>query len=534
MKTMLGVPSPLAGLSPLPPAQPAQPQPRAQMVRTMLGVAMPGIAPIEPESPPRAVFRGGGTILGVAVPGIAPLQPQGPANVPGGRTMLGVAVPGIAPNPNAQYAAPPAPIELPPIVPAPAPLIEPAPLAPLRAPAKRGVPIVLVALIVALMLVVGGGAIALLVRGGTPLVASARVGPQGEDQLHLECEKCPDETRVSSGPASATFKGQQADLPLPAQLVVGSNPIELVLARPGARTETVKLVVPVSFRVETDLSEITATPPRLLVRVEAKPGSQVKIDGTSIPLADGAATLTVPLGDEAVGPRDDLGTVDKTVTYEVTSDGKTERGTVKARVPIAPLHVDAPGSLVLTDAATLLVAGRAVKGASVTVAGRPATSRPDGTFEAQVDVPGDMTIAVNAWMPKAPASAPLGTRTVVLKVHKVGSLADEAREQDAANSLGYDAVANAIEANVGQPFVVHGPVLDARTANHQTVLVVNDVRGCATRRCPVRVVYGGDTPVARGEIVRAYGLIAGTVATSDGRTVPQLDATFLVKGGAGR
>lgn len=590
MKTMLGVPSPLAGPA-APPAQPAQPAPASQLQpppgekpkhaqtmigfaapaapagqpsgwpttpvstppappqpaeqappahvaqsRTMLGVAVPGIAPAQAQAELAPALRAGGgkTMLGVAAPGIAPMQPGQAAHISGGRTMLGVAAPGIAPTPGPPRVQPLSPVELPPIVPAPPPLVEEAAPAPPPTQVKRGVPVALVAVLVVVVLLVGGGVIALLARGGTPLVASPRVGPQGEDELHITCEKCPDETRVSVGASKATFKGQQADLDLPTPLAVGDNTIDLVLERPGGRAEPIKLVVPVSFRVQTDLAEITATPPKIKVRVEAKPGSQVKIDGKPMPLEGGAATLVVPLDPDASGSSDEMKTVEKAIAYEVAHDGKTEQGAVKARVPIAPLRIDAPSSNVITAGASVLIAGRAVKGATVTVGGAAATSKPDGTFEATIDAQGDMDVVVAAWVPKSPTSAPLGTRTAIVKVHKVASLAEEAKRQDAAYPLGYDAVASAVEANVGQPFVVHGSVLDARTANHQTVLIVDDTRGCAKGRCLVRVVYGGDTIAARGDWVRAYGKITGTVATSDGQKVPDVDASFLLKGKEGR
>ena len=447
--------------------------------------------------------------------------------------MLGVAVPGIAPAPGAAPTPAPPPVELPPIVPAPPPLQEDAAPAPPPTQPKRGVPIVLVAIIVVVVLLVGGGAIAFFARG-TPLVASPKVGPQGEDQLHLACEKCADGTKATVGASSAVFKEHQADLALPTPLAVGDNAIDLSLERASGRAEAIKLVVPVSFRVQTDLSGVTATPAQIKVRVEAKPGSQVKIDGKPIALESGASTLAVPLEADASGPSDEVKTVEKVVAYEVVHDGKTEQGTVKARVPIAPLRIDAPSASVVTDGTSVLIAGRAVKGASVTVAGAPATSHADGTFEAKVDVSGDVDVTIAAWVAKTPTSAPLGTRTAVVKVHKVASLADEAKRQDAAYPLGYDALASAVDANVGQPIVVHGSVLDARTANHQTVLIVDDARGCAKGHCLVRVVYGGDVAIARGDFVRAYGKVTGTVATSDGQKVPDVDAAFLLKGKEGR
>ena len=128
-------------------------------------------------------------------------------------------------------------------------------------------------------------------------------------------------TTVRAGSSSATFKSKEADLDLPSPLKVGENPIDLTLEKPKGRAETVKLVVPVAFRVQPDLAQITAVPPALVVRIEARPGATVTIDGASITLdGAGAASQTIPLGDEARGPADEMKTFVKTLAYEVTHD----------------------------------------------------------------------------------------------------------------------------------------------------------------------------------------------------------------------
>jgi hypothetical protein len=443
--------------------------------------------------------------------------------------MLGVAAPGIAPV--HRQVPPLQPAELPPIVPAPAPLtFEPLPEPP-PMPAKKGVPIVLVAAIVAGILLIGGVMIALFLRGGAPLAASPRVGPEGQDQLHLTCESCADGTTVRDGASSAAFKNHEADLDLPSPLKVGDNPLELSLEKSPGKGDIVKLVVSVAYRVQPDLEKITAVPPEIVVRVQAKPNSKVTIDGTPITLdAQGTAAHTVPLGDDARGPADEMKTFERTIAYEVEHDAKTDKGTVKARVPITPLRIDAPTASIIVDKGPITIAGRAAKGSSVIADGKEVSVKPDGSFEAQVEITGDKEINVSAFVPKTPNGAPLGTRTAQVKVQKLASLEDEAKRQDKEYGLGYDALASNIGANIGQPFVIHGAVLDARSANHRTLLIVDDERGCATKgKCIARVVYGGDTVVTAGEYVRAYGKLTGTVAWN-GSNVPDVEVAFLLKG----
>jgi hypothetical protein len=513
--TMLGIPSPLGGAQaaapPVAPHAPAPAAPGPATAKTMIGVAAPGIAPVQP----------------------APLPALTPQPAPSGsKTMLGVAAPGIAPVRSASVAAA-TPIALPPIVPAPAPLVdEPLPPPPPKV-SKKGVPIVAVVAILALVLAVGGSLIALFMRS-TPIVASPQLSADGKEQLRLTCESCRDGWTVRWDDRTATFANGEANLDTPRPLAVGENDVTLVLDK-GGSTREVRLAVDVDFRVQPVLDELGAPKPQLKIAVQIQRGDSVTVDGAPLAVEDkgagaGQALWTSDLGALALGPSDETKTLERTVPYVVTVDGKPKSGTVSFRVPIAPLRVDAPGASAVVEGGSLVVTGRAAKGARVQVGAVPAEVHPDGTFEAKADVPpGESEVLVTSAYVKGDAPA-LATRTIKIAVKRVEKLEAEASAFEKAHPLGWDALAGKLADNVGQPMVVTGSVLEARTANRQTILVVDVDRGCAKGPCIARVIYGGDTAFARGDYVRAFGRITRPVQTSDGKAVPEVEAAFALKG----
>jgi hypothetical protein len=161
----------------------------------------------------------------------------------------------------------------------------------------------------------------------------------------------------------------------------------------------------------------------------------------------------------------------------------------------------------------------------VTVNGHPLTVGTDGVFAEPIDAPAaaDLPIELRA---SAPQLAP---RTAHFTVKRVEHLADEAKAREAQPGLGYDALSADVAANVGQAVIVEGDVVDARVANQQTLAVVDDSRGCAHGPCLIRIVTGGETPMKRGDAVRAYGRLTRTVSTANG-PVPEMEADFVVKG----
>jgi hypothetical protein len=551
-KTMLGVAAPevLAALqhaAPPPAAAPPAayaPAPGPAGAKTMLGVAMPGIAPIPAAAPPpqaqAPMASGARTMLGVAVPGIAPTHAGAPQQPPQPiasqlhRTMLGVAAPGIAPL--MPGAAPPPDEPLPAIVPAPrAPIFEePLPSAP-QLPRKRGMPIAVVAGVGLFVVLLVGGVIAFLWRGGAPIVATPHLGTAGNEQLHLKCTTCPDETTATLGAAKATFKGGEADIDVPTPLVVGDNAFEIAIDRPAmGRDEHVKLKVPVSYRIRADLSEVGAATPSIGVLVEATPGSQVTLDGKPVTLdASGKATARFELGSDAEGFADETKTIERKYAYTVVSGSSKDKnpgsGDVVAKVGVLPLHLDSPGPAFATEAGTLTVAGRTAKGAAVTVNGAAVTVAADGSFEGSIDVPnGETSFAIRTSL--TGGTNPAAARSATFKVRRVTSVEAEEATLSKAVRLGYDAFAGDVASNIGQAIAIDGTVLEARTTHHQTLLVIDDHQGCAKGPCLLRVVYGADFVAHSGDAVHAYGKIARAFATKDGKVVPEVDAEILLKG----
>ena len=584
---LCGAVTSVSGVSGAPENQAHNPVPgRVAPARTMLGIStadllpqqtVPMAAQAPPETPPAGAAQPAGsrTMIGVAIPGVAPILPPAPPASPEGavppmrgehRTMLGVAMPGIAPSQNAGagpagYAphapaghAPHAPAAIPQIVPAPAPLFD-EPLPPAPVIAKRGgLPLGLVAGVVGLLVAGAGIAVYFFWKGGAPLVVKARLGPQGNEQLQLICPTCPDGTTASLSGASVSFKDKEAALELSTPLKLGENPLEIRIDRPAmGRDETVKASILVPYRVKVDLSSAGATPadsgPKgeppagapapgaaasndpIVVRVETLPGTAVKVDGRDVALdGEGHGTQSIDVRAETEGPSDEGKVIDKSIPYEVTPKGApTERGTLTARVGVVPLHIDAPTKHLVTDADRFVVAGRTAKGASVTVNGRPLESATGiffGTFElpAASETPVEIRAA-------GPHVAP---RTARFSVKRVANLEAEAKAFEAAHTLGYDAVSSNVEANVGQGLAIDGEVRQSRIVNHQTVAIVDSRHGCAKRPCIVRVVYGGDLDLKPRQPLRAYGTITRAFSAGDaapnGKPIPEVEADFVLRG----
>jgi hypothetical protein len=510
-----------------PAAPAASPAALGALQRTMVGLAQSG-----PRAPPPGVASPADlgsplrqTMLGIAMPGIAPLEPTEPPPT----------LPTSTPVPTPRY--PPLISSVPPsvsVVPAPAPLVDMPMPASARLASTTGVPIATVALVAGVLLLAGGAGIAWFWRGASTVTAQPHSSPTGQDTLHLHCNpsSCRDGTTVEVAGEKATFVGGEADLTLAEPLHIGDNPLALHVDRPGlGRDEVLKLVVPVAFRVRADAAPMSALPPSIAIRVEAIVGSQVTVDGKPLALdSAGSGVYSVDESGATEGPADESRVVSLDVPYMVVGPAGSgqsvpEKGTVSARVTIGPLHVDAPGPGAVLEGDHVLVAGRAAKGANVTVDGAPVDVGPEGSFEANVSLPalGERTVEVRA------ETASLRARTVHLSVKRVASLADEGWAfERREKSLGYDAATRDLGSSVGRPMVVDGEVIDSRHFGYGAVLLVDDRRGCAKGPCLARVLLGQDLALARGATVRAFGHIARPFTTPNGQSVPEVDANFVV------
>jgi hypothetical protein len=416
------------------------------------------------------------------------------------------------------------------LVAAPAPLTDvPAPLAP-RIVRRTGVSLVAVALVTGVLVLVGGVAIALLWRGAQPISAQPHASPDGKDVLHLTCDpnNCKDGTVVELDSVKSTFTAGESDLTLAQPLRVGDNALALHVTRPGlGRDEVIKLVVPVAYRVLADVSTMSAAHPSFTVHAEALPGSEVRVNARPVALdASGVGSYAIDESPAAEGPADESRVVAVDVPYVVTPrGGPPQTGTVSARVVVAPLRVDAPGTRGVFDEDHALIAGRAAKGASVTVDGAPVPVAADGAFETtvQAEALGERTIEVRG------GTSVLVPRTVHVLIKRVASLADEAKAFEGQKPIGYDTAMQDLASNAGKPIVVDGDIFESRGSGHRTLVLIDDRRGCAKGPCLARVVVGRDLTLVHGEVLRAYGRVARAFTTSTGQSVPEVEADFVVR-----
>jgi hypothetical protein len=266
--------------------------------------------------------------------------------------------------------------------------------------------------------------------------------------------------------------------------------------------------------------------------VAAAVGTDVKVDGKPLaldPSGKGAYALDVSADTE--GLTDELRVIDRKIPYSVTLKGaQPENGIVSARVAVAPIRLDSPSSHAIIDQGVFVVAGQTQAGGSVTVNDKAVAMNADGTFAQAYEAKtiGDLPIEIRA---TAPSRAP---RTAHVTVKRVTSLEAEARAAEAQALLTYDMIAPNVASKIGQRAVFAGEVLEARVVGHQMIALVVDHRGCAKNApsgtCLGRVTAGEDAKIARGDTVRAYGRVTRSVTASNGKSVPEIEADFVVKG----
>jgi hypothetical protein len=442
------------------------------------------------------------TVMGVARPGIAPLNP-------------GVPKPAVQPLP----AAPPmyaAPVAVPDVTVAPA-----ADPRPGRRMAWIGGSILVTAL--ALLTI---AAIASLSRKAR-VTASVQTTDAGE-RLDLRCEDCEDGTVASLGGASAKFSGGRAQLPLNAPLRMGNNELELSLGRPDSRSASeVTVTVPVQYRLRGDFAGLVENRPVVRVLIEAVPQTAVVVDGRAIPLdSEGKGHHTIDVASDLSGAAPTVLPLDRTVPYTITvPDAPAHSGEIRLKIGIVPLLVRAPGESIVIDSANFMLAGQTMANGTVTVAGRPITVDAAGHFAQLMSVSavGETTIEVRA---AAPNHAP---RLFPLRIKRVSSLKAEAASFSRNATVGLAGVARDPELKKGWAVVLAGTIVEVRGEHHTSVVLMEVKHGCSAEPCLVRLLYGGELPFGKGASVRAFGHVHGAVdGPRTGTKIPEVRAQFFL------
>ncbi|MBN2197109.1 MAG: hypothetical protein JW751_30165 [Polyangiaceae bacterium] len=364
-------------------------------------------------------------------------------------------------------------------------------------------------------------------RGRDPLRATVSLDPSGAEMLALECVRCADGTLVRIGGATGTFASHRTAVAIGNRLVVGENRLTLTLVYPDGRAEDVQLVVPVDFRLDPDLSALSASPPSVRVTVATTSGAAVVVNGVPVAIEpDGRGNANVDVTTELTGPSATVTTLEKTIPYVVTpAHAKPASGELLVKLGVASLLVEAPGDSIVVDGPNFWLAGRTLVGGTVTVGGRPIAVDDKGQFAQLMSVSavGETTIFIRA---DAPDYAP---RLVPLHVRRVADLRTEAARLDAIVTHSYAEIANRIATKKGFAVGVECTIVEARIDGHRTIIVADVHGGCPAAPCYARVVHGARATPARGETWRAYGRVDRAVEwPRPGVSIPEIRAEFLI------
>jgi hypothetical protein len=503
-------------------------------------------------SPGGTVTLPAGTAGAAAAAAAAAAATGGPApsagNAPGGgfkKTVMGVARPGIAPiNPGAEkrpeaaapaHAPAPAPFQY-----SPAPIESPSLQPPLGEEELRVVPGsgrarripfgAAIAISAAAALLTAAFVALLLYRSRGTLEAKVALDGEGREQLELRCEGCADGATVRLGSASARFKAQKAALRLDRPLGIGDNQITLALERQPGKSEEVEITVPVEFRVRGDTEGLTQTPPKVGVRVEALPTSGVVVDGKPLALdAAGKGRIELDVQKDLTGDDPQVKTLERKVSYSITPPGGTPHaGEVSIRLGITPLTLQAPGESIVIEGPTFVLSGRTAKNGVVTVEGRPITVDANGHFAQMMGVStaGETTIVARATAPD------LAPRLVRMKVRRVASLAAEVAALRGRTTSAYSAISDNTDGKRGLAVLLDGSVVEARAESFSTVLLLDVSGGCPSAPCLARVTHGGKLNLEPGNGVTVSGTLLGAVeGPRAGTRVPAVRAEFVLAKG---
>ncbi len=519
-RTMMGIAPPVA--IPPPASTPQHPAPPA-----------PGAPYAPPPHAPRLK-----TIAGIA-PTAPPAQqdPSAPASSPAIpsklKTKLGIAHPGIAPLHPGVEKPPPQRSQRPPISVASVPAsgeLSAEDLAVLPGGSKKslGVPVWLVlAAIAGALLLLSAIAIVLFWRPSPGITARVLVDDQGRETLEVTCTEPCEYASVELGGRRASFDGGRTTLELDRALVVGENELELQLERQSGGKKSVVLDVPVPYRLRSDFAPLAEATPQIAITVEAGEDSAVVVDGKAVTLdAEGRGRHLVDVSRELTGAEARLLPLDKKLPYSVTRPGfEPERGELAVRIGIVPLLVDAPGASIVVAGENFMLAGSTQRGGTVSVGGRPITVDPSGRFAQLMNVSsvGETTIVVRA---SAPEHAP---RLFPIRVRRVESLEAEAARFGARATRSYVAISSDFAAKRGWAVAFEGEVIEARSENHTTIALLDVTSGCPSRPCLARLVHGARASLEKGATVRVYGHVNGAVGgPKTGTQIPEIAVDFVL------
>jgi hypothetical protein len=510
-----------------PPATASQPPPR-HFAGTMIGMAPPTFPSPPPPPPPESLQQpaaaGGApriasaqrTVLGVARPGIAPLNP-GQAKAPAPAAMM-APPPAAARAPAAAWPTGPISQQGP---------RQEGPLSP-RGPQPRRVSLVAtLAIVGSAMLLVAATVAFFMLRGHGSVTARASLDAQGRELLELSCRECPDGTKTWIDSSPVAFQSGKATLHLQTPLKVGENPIVLVLERPGRSREEIALSLPIEFRVRSSTAELAQDNPKVSVLASVLAGTKLEVDGKPV-AADpaGAVRFDYDVTADLSGPEASVKTLERVVPYKATSSTGESKGQVEIRLGITPLIVDAPGASIIVDEKQIVIAGRTAPGAVLKVGAETIALDAEGRFVSKQSLAvGENSFTVRSTLKD---HAP---RLVKVGVRRSDNLEREAALARSMAQTSYAEVLRTGEPSVGRSLALEGQLFDVRHDGYTSVLLVDVKGGCKKAPCLAKVVYGIESQLEKGRSVKAFGKVVRFVdGARSGERIPEVRADLVVAG----
>jgi len=451
-----------------------------------------------------------GTLLGVAMPGIAPLQPgQAKSDVP------------LTPAAPLQVSQRPQPHDAPSHhydarVAADRPHDQ-------RTVQRRRLAWVFgtAAVLLVLLIVVALGVWWTSVH----LAVAVTAGETGNERLVLSCSNCPDGTKATIDSKTTTFAKQHATLELARRLSIGDNRLTLEVVRPGrTRGETVSVVVPVEFRVTSSVVDLVAAPPTISVQYEAAPGSRIVVDGQTHAVGT-SGQLKVPIDVSSVltGQASAVLPFERSIAYEVILEGHSAKGTVVVRTGITPLEVTSPNSMHVTQHATFTLSGRTSAKAKLSANGHNISVAADGTFhqEMALSAPGATKLYLRV------AEANLAPRLLEIELERVTNLKQRADELARALTTDFDEIAALAITKPYGLVALRAEVVDVESAGALTRLVVT--ASCKQQPCLASIRYAGTLQVHRGSHIMTVGKAHLTQRPNSSEQNLLIDAALVVE-----
>lgn len=491
--TMMGMPSPV-----LPPGRPAQSPPHAEspprppatqaapLGKTMVGMG----APVGLGSASKASSE-------PALPGHGQLSPA-PAAVPQNKkfqgTLLGVAQPGIAPSPEGRAKAPPSAAPTPAASESSGGASQSFATEPTELPFPTTRPSWKTGLMIgggmALAAAIGGGVALLAPKPVTVVVEKFSIDDDGNDQLELACEECPDGSELILGEATARIDNKRAVLTPRAPLSLGRNELEFTLKVQDELRDVKKVILPIAFRVLTKWTGLHESPPFGLITVAAPEGSSLSIDGKSVPVQGEMGEYRVEFSKETTGESPKVAQVSSKHDIVVTVDDSARETQAILQNGVTPLSLSSPSSVHQLGGKPVAVSGRTSAGATVMIGDEKVVADDKGSFSHVIESPepGDLRVAAH--------SEKFLTRQVTVSLTKEASTPD-------------GAVTKFSDLTPGVTASLRANVIESRTAGGTTQALLEVESGCEAPPCLLRAVYAEPKKLSPNRSVQLIGDVAG-------------------------